>query len=401
MKKISVLFINNSMMSGGAEKALLSLLSVIDSNKYDVDLLLLNKTGVFLSYLPAHVRVIDMPKWELKSNIKSGQYYLNAYKYLYVLFIQFIRATIFKFRLFKKIKNQIRWGFTKKILPALENEYDIAIAFLEITSLYYLVDKVKAKRKISFIHTDYQKAGLNHKFDQKYYEQVDRIIAISESVYHSFCLEFPEYSSKVNIINNIIDPEQCIHLSNESVEDFSNDSINILTVGRLSKEKGYDIAIDALELLIKSGYRIKWYALGNGPEMDVLKAKLNQLSIEEYFIFLGEKANPYPYFRKCDLYVQPSRYEGRSIAIEEALIFKKIVVTTNNPGAREQIIHSKTGIICEASGRDIFENIARIIDNKQLREEILKNLNNREINGSVGEINKLYEVIDQLVIART
>ena len=88
----------------------------------------------------------------------------------------------------------------------------------------------------------------------------------------------------------------------------------------------FDIAIKAAAILVKKGYTIKWYVLGEGEERNTLEQSIKEHNLIANFILLGIKENPYPYINNATIYVQPSRFEGKSLAIDEAKILHKPIL---------------------------------------------------------------------------
>ena len=394
MKKI--LFVINNLNCGGAEKALISLLETIDYSKLDVDLLLFKQEGIFMSKIPSQVNLLIEPenykyfdmsvKKAVKGLIKKGKFNIALARILSLY--------VFKTEKVGSVMEQRVWKYLSVALDKLDKEYDVAIGYLEKNPIYFCVDKVKAKKKIGWIHNDYDKLGMDKKIDNKYFNKLDYVFTVSEECLSVLKSKFPQYESKFRLMYNIVSEETIKKLALEKIEDitFNDDNINIISVGRLEYQKGFELAIEACSILKERGYKIKWNIVGEGKERSKLENLINELKLEDNFNLLGIRENPYPYIKKSDIYVQPSRFEGKSIAIDEAKILNKPIVVTNFSTAKDQIINNKNGIISEMNSKSLANEIERIICDKKLKKKIILNLSNEKI-GNETEINRLYEVI--------
>lgn len=396
MKK-KILFVIPSLDAGGAEKSLINLLSVIDYNQYEVDLLLFHKKGHFISLLPTPVNLItiegDFPYFcmplssSIRSFLKRGYIKLAFQRVLFFLKNKIETNT--------SKAEQSSWSNISYAIPKLNKEYDVAIGSLEKSSIYYVVEKVKAKTKIGWIHTNYSKSGMQHDFDLPFFEKLNYLVTISEECAVDLKINFPDLKNKIRVIYNIVSPDLIRELSCEVIEDakFNTTTFTILTVARLSKEKGIDLALESALELVRMGKFFTWYIIGDGGEKDSLETKIKEYHLENSFILLGLKANPYPYIKHAFLYVQPSRYEGKSIAIDEAKILAKPIITTNYPTSKDQISTGINGIICEMNPIAIAQQICLVMDNPILIEKFTLNLMEENL-GTENEIIKLYRLIN-------
>lgn len=396
MKK-NILFVIPSLHAGGGEKSLVNLLNQIDYNSYDVDLFLFNKSGVFINSLPEQVTILDLPQTyktftkvlgsSIKTFISNFKFCLAYCRIMFTIKNRFIKN--------RSKAEQHTWKYIRKSINTLEKEYDISIGYLEKSSIYFIVDKVKSKKKIGWIHTNYENSGMDENFDQPYFEKLDNIVTVSEECAASLKSKFLSLKEKISIIYNIVSPKLINELSNRGIgNDFivQDGYTNIITVARLSHEKGIDLAINACKKLIDYGYKIKWYVLGGGPEKSKLEELILNNNLEDNFKLLGIKENPYPYIKQADLYVQPSRYEGKSIAIDEAKILHKPIIITNYETAKDQINNNENGIIVEMSGEGLSQGIISVINDVNLQNKLIDNLCNETL-GTESEINKLYKII--------
>lgn len=396
MKK-NLLFVIPSLSAGGGEKSLINLLNQIDYSQFNVDLLLLNQTGTFIKLLPKEVRLITLGDdysiftkcivssiFELLKSKKIRQAYS---RFMFSFFLKVIKNTA--------VAEQYTWKYLKNSMNSIETDYDTAIGFLEKTSIYFVVDKVTSKKKIGWVHTNYSNSGLNASLDFPYFSQLDSIVTVSEECVNSLKESFSELRNKVKLVYNILSPELIKELATKDMgREFvrGNGFTNIVTMARLSQEKGIDLAIESCKILIDKGYNIRWFVLGEGKERKKLESLIEKNKLQDSFFLLGIKENPYPYIHQADVYVQPSRYEGKSIAIDEAKILKKPILITNFETAKDQITSEYNGLIVETTKKNIARGIAELIHNEELRTKLIKNLE-RENLGTVQEIEKVYDLV--------
>lgn len=395
MKK-KILFVINNLNCGGAEKALISLLETIDYSKYDIDLLLFKQEGVFMSKIPSKVNLLPTPKNYKYFDMPVKKSILELIKKFRfnVAFARVVSVYIFKTEKSKAVLEQRVWKYLSKGINKLDTEYDVAIGYLEKNPVYFCVDKVKAKRKIGWIHNDYEKLGMSKDIDNKYFKKLDYIFTVSEECLNVLERVFPQYKNKFKIMHNIISVETVKNLSDENIDDvvFNNENINIVSVGRLNYQKGFEMAVEACAILKGKGYKIKWNIVGEGEERVKLENMIKELNVKNEFNLLGIRENPYPYVKQSDIYVQPSRFEGKSIAIDEAKILNKPIILTNFSTANDQIISGFNGLICDMNSKALANEIEKVISNNRLKNKLVNNLL-KESFSNEKEINKLYSVI--------
>lgn len=394
MKKL--LFMCISMNIGGTEKALLTMLNEMDRSKYEITLLMLEEYGGFLNQIPDGIKVMylkeyktlkkfinDPPQLVAKELIKNRK----IIKGLSVLFVYIIS------KLMKDIS--IYYKYILSNVDTLNEEYDIAIAYagpMDFIS-YFVINKIKSKKRVQWIHFDISKIGFNVNFAKKIYDKFDKVFVVSNEGKDKLINFLPSLKDKTEVFFNIISCKMIEKMSYEG-EGFSDDfdGTRILTVGRLSKEKGQDLIIPVLKKLKENGYKVRWYCIGDGPAKKEYEKLVDKLNIKDDFIFLGSKLNPYTYMKECNIYVQPSKHEGYCITLGEARCFNNPIVTTNFTGANEQIVNENTGLVCEINEEEIYKAIKKLLDDKKLYKNIKDNLNN-EIVDSTKEIRKLESIL--------
>jgi glycosyltransferase involved in cell wall biosynthesis len=395
--KKNLLFIMNKLVCGGAEKALISVLETIDYSKYNVDLLLFKQEGLFLNQVPEQVNLLDEPvefkyfdmpiKTALIDTLKKGRLDITASRVG--------AGLIFKTEENRAICEQRVWKYISKSLRTMDKKYDVSIGYLEKTPIYYCIEKVRAKKKIGFIHTDYNKLGMDSRIDRHYFAKLDSIVTVSEECANVLKAEFPMYEDKVSVMHNIVSPSMIKKQSMETLYIEKKGMTHLISVGRLHALKGFDLAIEACKDLVLSGYRIKWLIIGEGEERKKLEQMIKKYKLQDHFILLGMKENPYPYIKAADIFVQPSRFEGKSIAIDEAKILHKPIIVTNYSTAKDQIVHQENGLIVEMTPKSLSMGIKRLIDDRNLRMNLVERLSKERL-GTESEIKKLYALIESV-----
>lgn len=391
MKK-KILFVINNLNCGGAEKALISLLETMDYSKFDVDLLLFKQKGIFMSKIPVQVNLLPEPEnyKYFDMSIKKAIIELIKKGKFNIALARILSLYIFKTEKSRAVMEQKVWRYLAKGFDNLIIEYDAAIGYLEKNPIYFCIDKVNAKKKIGWIHNDYEKLGMDKNIDNKYFKKLDYIFTVSEECLKVLKRVFPEYDEKFKLMHNIVSAKTIKKLALEKVSDicFSNENINIVSVGRLNYQKGFEMAIEACSILIEKGYQIKWNIVGDGEERDNLEKLIERFNVKDNFNLLGIRENPYPYVAQSDIYVQPSRFEGKSIAIDEAKILTKPIVLTNFSTAKDQIENEYNGLICDMNAKALAEDIERIIVDNNLKKSLINNLSKEKL-GNKDEIEKL------------
>ena len=397
MVKKKIVFVMGSLGIGGAEKSLLSLISNIDYELYDVDLMLFNKNGEWNNLVEKEVNILypteDYIKFDLDP-VNSLLYFAKKCEFKMFYFNLMYLIKLFFNRFILK-KEYIGWEVKSKMMDSLKDSYDMSIGFLEKQCTYFSVDKVKSKKKIGWIHTDYNSIGFDYKTEMKYLGELDNIITVSDSCQERLCNIFPMYKDKIMVIKNIVSPNLIIKQANNNVNECislkDDNKITIATVARLTEQKGIEIAIDACKSLIDRGYKVKWIVVGEGSERGKLEERIKSNELEKDFNLIGSRVNPYPYIKNCDIYVQPSRWEGFGITVLEAKILNKPIIVSNIPEFREQIVNNENGLIFNDTN-ELVKDIINIMENDLLSEKLRSNLLKESYDNSV-ELNKLLNLI--------
>ncbi len=392
-QKKKILFINYSLHSGGIEKSLVTLLSLFDDSAYEVDLQLFAGEGLFLDRVPAEVNLLDPlfpPEYRLNIRQAFPALVRKGHPLLAVcrLLVSFagLKGTMGE-RLVKM------WKIERHFVRPNPKRYDAAVAFMEGQPIYYNITKVQASRKIGFIHGDYTAMGLNAAFDRAYVEKLDALCTVSESCLTALRQTFPEYAEKCHVIYNIISAEFLRSLA-EKDPGFSDgfEGLRILSIARLSHQKGLDLALPAVDRIRRNGPAFRWYIIGVGPEEEPLRRQVKELQLEDHVVFLGEQANPYPYLRQCDIYLQPSRFEGKAIAVDEAMALCRPILLTAFSTAADQIDSGRNGLIVPMTPEGIEQGLRELMGSEELRARCSAELEKGSFSNE-SEINKLYSLL--------
>lgn len=397
MKKILFMLIN--MNVGGTEKALLNMLDVIPKDKYDITILMLEKFGGFLNSIPSDIHVEYLQGY---NNIKD---LLNEPPQFTALGLfkegKIVKAfNIVLLHLISKIMHDrtIIFKYLSKDLPFIDRRYDVAVAFagpMEFIT-YFVLDKIKAKTKIQWIHFDVTKIGFNQRFARKKFKKFDKIFVVSNEGKNKLVDQLPDLNEKTDALSNVISKELVIKLADEGpgfTDGFNG--TRILTVGRLAKEKGQDLTIPVLAKLKAQGYNVRWYCVGEGNARAFYEQLIKRYGVENDYILLGADPNPYPFMKQCDIYVQSSRHEGYCITLSEAKCFNNPIISTSFTGAGEQIVNNQTGLIVDFDEQQVFTAVQQLLDNEILRNTIKRNLRYETANSTKG-LEKLYKIIDTI-----
>lgn len=398
MKKNILVSVYN-MEIGGIERSLINMLESFDYERYNVDLLIFHHVGEFMSLIPKSVNLLPQVveysvfRKPVSLCMKEGLYSLA--------FIRVVSKYIAKMKSMARnleegagyIQMQLTQKYSSFFLPKLDKEYDVAISYAWPHDI--IANKVKAKKKIAWVHTDYSKLEIDNQLDLKVWNQYDHIASVSDACSEAFLTTYPILKEKVMVVENITSPNFIKNMSEEELvlKDVKNKDFILVSVGRLSYVKGFDLAIEALKQLHDKGLNnIKWYIIGYGGYEKELKDLISKHKLMDSFILLGKKTNPYPYMKNCDLYVQPSRYEGKAVTVTEAKILGKPILITNYPTASSQIENGVEGAICDLSVSGLAKGIEEFYHNQSLKNTIVNNIKHKDFSNSY-ELEKLYKII--------
>lgn len=384
------------MEVGGVERSLISMLDNIDYRQYAVDLMLYKHQGDFMDLISSQASLLDeIPQYttfrkSIAQTFKDRQFGIGFSRIVSKVNADWVGRM-------KQVAEpgyyqmQLMWKYALPYLPKLDKEYDVAISYL--WPHYFIAEKVKAKKKIAWIHTDYSNVETDLKLDLKMWSKFDHIIAVSEACKQSFLVKYGELANKVVVIENINSPEFIRKMASKAAEAdqiIKDNRFKVMTVARLSHAKGIDNAVKALKVLQDRGlHDIAWYVVGYGGDEAMLKQLIAAYNLENSFILLGKKTNPYPYMKACNIYVQPSRYEGKAVTVTEAKILGMPVLITNYSTASSQVEDHVDGLICDLNVDGIADGIETLYRNSELRGELANSCKNTDYSNSY-ELEKLY-----------
>lgn len=404
MKKILIAM--HYMELGGAEMALLGLLQSVDPERAKVDVMIYDHRGELMSYvqnencdhprfhLLQHIEAYAMLERPIKELLKKG--------YLRIAIGRLIARIPYK----KDMKNNTQGldniaayhfiaenvvRFLPKIQPM--KEYDLAISFL--MPHQYVRSKVRAKKYLAWLHTDYSKVYVSDN-EESVWRRYDYIGAISEDVGKGFGQRFPSLVDKIIPIENILSSEFIRMRSEGNCPILENDhSLKLLTIGRYSYPKKMEDIPFLCHQLIENGLDVHWYIIGfgNSEIEQQLKENIVKESMSRHVILLGKQSNPYPFIRCCDIYVQPSRYEGKSITVREAQILCKPVIVTHYPTASSQIQDGVDGVIVPLEREACAEGMIRFLNDEGIKDRLIKYLKTHDYSNE-SEIEKIYKMCD-------
>lgn len=393
---------------GGAESALVGLLQTLDYSRVDVDLFLYAHRGEMLEWIPKEVNLLPE---------------ISAYSHIEAPIITALKAGEFGV-VWGRLK--AKWQYQKyanrkhpkdnsaifqyvdlnvlPFLPSLHNlgYYDLAISF--VTPHGIVLEKVKAHKKIAWIHTDYSTIDIDVEKELPTWNGYDHIASISEKVSANFLSVFPSLAKKIVLIENIISPAFIKRRANafdaqkEFSLHFSPSSTKprpfiLLSIGRFCEAKNYDNIPDIACRLLKRGLDFRWFLIGYGDMESLIRQRIQEAGVEHQVIILGKRTNPYPYIKGCDIYIQPSRYEGKSITVREAQILCKPTIITNYLTAESQIKDGEDGIIVPMDNEGCAKGIADVIENKNLQAQLIDFLQSHDY-GNENETAKIYRLLN-------
>ena len=397
MTKKRILISMHYLELGGAETALIGMLQSMDYSRYEVDLFLHSHRGEMMQFIPKEVNLLP----EIQEYAMIEKPMLEALrKGCFRIVLARLKAR-WQYKRYLKRKGltdsaaifQYVGNAVTPVLPSLEylGEYDLAVSFLNPHNI--VRDKVKAKKKICWIHTDYTRIDVNAELELPVWASYDHVMSISPDVTKTFLKVFPSLGGKIVEMENILPTDfvRCRAEEFDASEELLRDCVKILSIGRFSEAKNFDNVPDICRRVLESGIDLRWFLIGYGDE-ETIRRKIQETGMEQHVIILGKRSNPYPYIKACDIYAQPSRYEGKSVTVREAQMLCKPVVITDYPTAKSQIKHGVDGVIVPLDNESCANGMADFILNHQLQQQIVEYLQTHDY-GNMNEIEKLYKLI--------
>ena len=376
-----IIFVMPTLRMGGAERALVSLLKALDPKRVKVDLFLFERGGVLEKEVPSWVKIIQSDPIVRDMTLELRNYLGELLRHRKLsAAITRLKITVMA----RRGKKYFSWEAIEKYIPSVPGHYDVAVGFLEGFTDFFVVDKVNADRKIGWIHTD----------EMAYYRKLDMLATISEKCRTAFISRSEYPGERMRVIENIVLPQEILHKADETVDEMWDPSkVHIVSVGRLEYLKGMDIAAKTALILKKNGCDFVWHIYGRGLMQEEISQYVKQNNLSDCFILEGQRSNPYPYMKKADIIVQPSRREGKSLVLDEAKILGKAIIVTNYPSVTDQITDRKTGIIVEITPEAIAEGLELLMTDTRLKSDLEDNCR-RELNQSGRVVDQFYRLAD-------
>lgn len=371
MNKTKLIFVMGFMQVGGIEKSLIRLCNALDPNTYDITVLFLCVGDGISTELPNNVKKFFISRNKTRSFSKQ---YSKMLSKCYAKIINLAYGNYNKIikRLFYylvKVENIFFKRYIKGLLK--QDYYDVSIGFMQGEPSDVATSCICANKYVTFYRHGSVLEFLN---DKKYYHKSDVIVTLSSGLKNELVKKRGLQEKKIRVIYNIYDIENIKSKSQEECELDRIDKLKLVTVARISPEKGIIQAIEAASLLKKSGVDFCWLFVGDDKSKyaNTCKEKINEYGLQENVKIIGVRMNPYPYFRCCNIYVQPSEIECLSNAIVEALILQKPIISTNTYGAKELIDNYNNGLLCEFNSEALAESIIKLICDNDLRCSLIQ-----------------------------
>lgn len=400
--KPRILIVMHYMELGGAESALLGLLQSVDPNRAEVDVFIYAHRGELMEFIPKD-RVRLLPEMNAYASLESSYGEALRRGQIGVILGRLVAKYKYK-RYLRSLSPEQRMNdisvfplvtrYCMPFLPSLYDlgEYDLAISFLQPHNI--VLEKVKAKKKVAWIHTDYSYVHIDSSFELKIWEKYDKIASISDDVTASFVNAFPSLENIIVKIENILSSSFVINRSQEFFpkEYESEHGVILCSVGRISHQKNFDNLPWMAQGLKQRGVKFHWFVVGPGDHASI-DEDCRKLGLEDCVTFIGARSNPYPYIKHCTLYVQPSRYEGKSVTVREAQMLGRPVLITNYPTAHSQVKDGVDGVICPMENEKIAEDIAALLRDSARRSAIIAYLEVHDYSNA-SEVEKIYSLAE-------
>lgn len=396
MKK-RILIIHFNMELGGAESSLLGLLDTIDYSKYEVDLFLLSHSGEFMPLINEHVNLLPENSsykaltQPISTNLRNGNIGIAFVRCYARMRSALSRGTLHFPHNYKQYFHKLSMPY----LPNIPGEYDLAISFND--PHYIIGKKVNARVKLAWFHTDASRIQFCDNIEREMWGMSDYAVNVSENCKAAFDKAHP-YLSRFHslLIENILSKAFVLKRSvafNPLAEIGCGDSLMLLSVGRFSEQKNFDNVPDICRRLVADGLDVKWYLIGYGGSELLIRQKIHDAGMQDRVIILGKKDNPYPYMRACDLYVQPSRYEGKAVTVREAQLLGKPVVITDYATSASQLADGVDGVIVPMDNAGCAAGIAALLRDPARMQQLSENCAKRDYTNSA-EVEKIYALME-------
>lgn len=380
MKK-HITFIYPKMVMGGAEKVLIRMLKCIDPNKYDINIILTKSGGELESEIPEYVSVEyctvsspveDLKKLKLKKLIKGIYYRLRI-------------------RIAKTYEEKSYWTSKVYILPDTVSK-DCVVVYSHLNFLSICLGAASnAKKKILWVHMGFRD-NLNKDLYNRMLEKYEKVFCVSNYAKTNFNELFPDHTYKSDIFYNIVDVDK---ITTDSLAPIRTQlkKHSIVTAGRLDLQKGQLLIPETTRKLLDNGYEVYWYLIGEGSLREEIEAKIKAHNVEKHVILLGNQSNPFPYVARCDIYAQPSSYEGYCTTTNEARVLAKPTIVFDIPSMHEQFISGINGLIIDSTVESLYQGIKYMLDHPEVCLKFTEKLKEQDYSNR-DELNKLYSFLE-------
>lgn len=397
MTRKKILITSNPMNCGGIEKSLLAVLQLMDYEKYDVYFMPYRKGGEWNEMIPKEVNILEAPEYLERVMLYRDQLSYQIKKNILrpSVIIPYLRAIIQGKAIHNMdVARQRYWDKTADKYPRVPGDFDYAIDFRSEIGCYFCIDKVNATHKIGWYHGVYSNYQRDKEIDRKYWDQLDHMVFVSKAGAEDMRKTFPDISPAFHVLRNILNGKCLTQLSDLEPSPFDSGKVKILSVGRLNQGKNYTLAIETAVYLRNNKIDFQWLIVGDGPDRELLDKKIVDNNLSDCVKLVGEKDNPYPYFKDADYFVHTSLMEGSPIVLDEAMYFDCIPVVTNYPTAKNQIENGVNGLIVDFDPKVIAESIEELIRDKEKARNLRGNIKRTDYDNS-DEIKTLFDILDK------
>ena len=387
------------MEIGGAESSLLGLMDRFDFENYQVDLFLYSQEGELLSLVNSKVHILkEVGEYKalmepIRKNIKDGFLCIAVARIFAKIRSKLSKGALHTAHNYKQYFHKLCLPF----LPRLEGKYDLAISFSD--PHFIIGEKVDAHIKMAWFHTDASRIVFCDRIEDEMWNMSDYVVNVSKDCKNAFDKKHPNLKTQSIVIENILSRELLLYQSKKidvsSEMKRKKNQILLLSVGRFSHAKNFDNVPDICRRILESGIQVIWYLIGYGGDELLIRRKIEEFGMQEHVIILGKKSNPYPYMKACDVYVQPSRYEGKCVAVREAQILQKPVVITRYATSASQLEDGVDGVIVPMDNQGCAEGIIRLLKDLEYRKQLSRNCAEGEYTNKA-EIEKIYACMENM-----
>lgn len=366
MQKKKVLFVIHQLNYGGVQKALLSALNALDYSQNEVVLYVRKNRVDLLGEVNPNVSKVIVNEDRTHYYRKPYAMWLTLSEKICLAIGKNDKAGFVHQRLVTYL-NLAKMQYEKEHYFRDEEEYDVAISYIQGYTAQFVAEYIKAKKKIMFYHGSTDET---HELHEKIMEHFEKVVGVNEGVQNVLKGLYPKFADKMTYIENYVDAEEVRRKSQEYQIERKDVDFVLCTCGRLTPVKGFDLAIEAAKILKENNTSFLWYFVGDGPEREKLEQMIDENALTDYIVITGMLDNPYPYMASCDIYVQTSYEEAYGLTIKEALILNNPVVATDTVGGRYLIDEQINGSVTNRNASDLAKGIKNLAEDSRMRSSI-------------------------------